>query len=74
MKALFYREYGGSEVLQYDELPRPIPGPRQVLVKVAATSFNPSIGHPRWIPGRGICNRLPARPGYRRRRHDRRGR
>ena len=41
MKALFYREFGGSEVLEYDELPRPVPGPGQVLVKVAATSFNP---------------------------------
>lgn len=41
MKALFYREYGSSEVLQYGELPRPVPGPRQVLVEVAGTSFNP---------------------------------
>jgi NADPH:quinone reductase-like Zn-dependent oxidoreductase len=41
MKALFYRQYGGSEVLEYDDAPRPVPGPRQVLVKVAATSFNP---------------------------------
>jgi NADPH:quinone reductase-like Zn-dependent oxidoreductase len=41
MKALFYHQYGGSEVLEYDEAPRPVPGPRQVLVKVAATSFNP---------------------------------
>jgi NADPH:quinone reductase-like Zn-dependent oxidoreductase len=41
MKALFYRQYGGSEVLEYGEAPRPVPGPRQVLVKVAATSFNP---------------------------------
>jgi NADPH:quinone reductase-like Zn-dependent oxidoreductase len=41
MKALFYRQYGGSEVLEYGDAPRPVPGPRQVLVKVAATSFNP---------------------------------
>jgi NADPH:quinone reductase-like Zn-dependent oxidoreductase len=41
MKALFYRQYGDSGVLEYDEAPRPAPGPRQVLVKVAATSFNP---------------------------------
>lgn len=41
MKALFYRQYGGSEVLEYDEAPRPVPGPQQVLVKVSATSFNP---------------------------------
>lgn len=41
MKALFYRQYGGSDVLEYDELDRPAPGAGQVLVKVAATSFNP---------------------------------
>jgi NADPH:quinone reductase-like Zn-dependent oxidoreductase len=41
MKALLYRGYGGSEVLEYTELPRPTAGPGQVVVKVAATSFNP---------------------------------
>lgn len=41
MKAVRYHEYGGSDVLRYEEAPRPVPGPRQVLVKVAATSFNP---------------------------------
>lgn len=41
MKALFYRQYGGSEVLEYAEVPQPVPGPRQVLIKVVATSFNP---------------------------------
>jgi NADPH:quinone reductase-like Zn-dependent oxidoreductase len=41
MKAVRYDEYGGSDVLRYEEAPRPVPGPRQVLVKVAATSFNP---------------------------------
>ncbi|MGE4028586.1 NADP-dependent oxidoreductase, partial [Mycolicibacterium sp.] len=30
-----------SEVLQYEDAPRPVPGPTQVLVKVAATAFNP---------------------------------
>ena len=41
MKALRYHRYGESDVLQYEETPRPVPGPREVLVKVAATSFNP---------------------------------
>jgi NADPH:quinone reductase-like Zn-dependent oxidoreductase len=41
MQALFYRQYGSSDVLEFDEAPRPVPGPQQVLVKVAATSFNP---------------------------------
>jgi NADPH:quinone reductase-like Zn-dependent oxidoreductase len=41
MKAVLYHRYGGSEVLEYTEVGRPIPGPGQVLVKVAGTSFNP---------------------------------
>lgn len=41
MKAVRYHRYGGSDVLRYEEAPRPVPGPGQVLVKVAATSFNP---------------------------------
>ena len=41
MKAVRYHRYGGSEVLRYEDAPRPVPGPTQVLVKVAATSFNP---------------------------------
>jgi NADPH:quinone reductase-like Zn-dependent oxidoreductase len=41
MKAVRYHEYGGSDVLRYEEAPRPVPGPQQVLVKVAGTSFNP---------------------------------
>ena len=32
MKALRYHRYGGSEVLRYEDAPRPAPGPRQVLV------------------------------------------
>ena len=41
MKAAIYHRYGNSEVLQYDEVERPTPETGQVLVKVAATSFNP---------------------------------
>ncbi len=41
MKAVRYHEYGDSDVLRYEQAPRPVPGPQQVLVKVAATSFNP---------------------------------
>ncbi|WP_123028927.1 NADP-dependent oxidoreductase [Mycolicibacterium stellerae] len=41
MKAVVYRRYGGSEVLKYEDIERPVPGQGQVVVKVAATSFNP---------------------------------
>lgn len=41
MKAVRYHQYGDSTVLRYEDAPRPVPGPAQVLVQVAATSFNP---------------------------------
>ncbi|HVV11329.1 NADP-dependent oxidoreductase [Amycolatopsis sp.] len=41
MKAVRYHRYGGTDVLSYEEAAQPAPGPGQVLVKVAATSFNP---------------------------------
>ncbi|MFO7250430.1 MAG: NADP-dependent oxidoreductase [Actinomycetes bacterium] len=41
MKAVRFHEYGDAGVLGYEEVERPVPGPGQVLVRVAATSFNP---------------------------------
>jgi NADPH:quinone reductase-like Zn-dependent oxidoreductase len=41
MKAVLYHRYGDSEVLQYEDIERPTPRQGQVVVKVAATSFNP---------------------------------
>ncbi len=41
MKAIVVREYGGPEVLKYEEYPDPVPGPGEVLVRVAAASVNP---------------------------------
>lgn len=40
MKAVTYLQYGGPEVLQYIDIPTPVPGPGQVLVRVEATSIN----------------------------------
>ena len=40
MKAMFYTEVGGPEVLQYAEVPDPEPGPGDVVVDVGATSLN----------------------------------
>ena len=40
MKAVVYDRYGDPEVLRIDELPLPIPGEGQVVVKIAATSIN----------------------------------
>lgn len=41
MKAVCFHEYGGPEVLRYEDVDRPRPAAGQVLVRVAATSFNP---------------------------------
>ncbi len=41
MKAIVIHQYGGPEVLKFEEYPDPIPGPGEVLVRVAATSVNP---------------------------------
>jgi NADPH:quinone reductase-like Zn-dependent oxidoreductase len=41
MKAIVVHEYGGPEVLKFEEYPDPVPGPGEVLVRVAASSVNP---------------------------------
>ena len=41
MKAICFHEYGGPEVLRYEDVHRPHPAAGQVLVRFAATSFNP---------------------------------
>ena len=41
MKAVVLHQYGGPEVLKFEEYPDPVPGPGEVLVRVAATSVNP---------------------------------
>jgi NADPH:quinone reductase-like Zn-dependent oxidoreductase len=41
MKAIVVHEYGGPEVLKFQEYPDPVAGPGEVLVRVAAASVNP---------------------------------
>jgi hypothetical protein len=41
MKAVVVHQYGGPEVLKFEEYPDPVPGQGEVLVQVAATSVNP---------------------------------
>jgi NADPH:quinone reductase-like Zn-dependent oxidoreductase len=41
MKAVVVHQYGGPEVLRFEEYPDPVAGPGDVLVRVAATSVNP---------------------------------
>src|SRR6202451_2944962 len=41
MKAVVVHQYGGPDVLKFEEYPDPVAGPGEVLVRVAATSVNP---------------------------------
>jgi NADPH:quinone reductase-like Zn-dependent oxidoreductase len=55
MKAVQFHEYGGVDVLRVEEVPRPTPGPGQVLVEVRAAGIQPGevmiregARHKRW--------------------------
>jgi NADPH:quinone reductase-like Zn-dependent oxidoreductase len=41
MKAILLTEAGGTDRLQYTDIPKPQPGPGEVLLRVAALSINP---------------------------------
>lgn len=41
MKAAFIQQTGPPDVIEYGELPKPTPGPKQALVKVSAVAVNP---------------------------------
>jgi NADPH:quinone reductase-like Zn-dependent oxidoreductase len=41
MKAVRFHEYGDPGVLRYEDVDKPVPAPDEVLIRVAATSFNP---------------------------------
>lgn len=41
MRAVRIYEYGGPEVMRYEDVPRPEPGPGEVLIRVHAAGVNP---------------------------------
>lgn len=41
MKAMTLKAFGGSDAFELRDVPKPVPGPGQVLVRVHATSINP---------------------------------
>ena len=70
MKAVWYEQNGGADILRYGDMPDPEPGPGEVRVRVATSGVNPSdwkrrqgltarIGFPRVIPnqdGAGVID------------------
>lgn len=42
MKSARIHEYGDTSAIRLDTVPRPQPGPAEVLIRVSATSFNPT--------------------------------
>ena len=65
MKALTYYRYGSPDVLQIEELPKPVPTADQILIKVQAVSLNGSdkenlIGKPFYTRFAGL--RKPSNP------------
>src|SRR5437762_7776543 len=44
MKAMVIHEYGGPEVLKYDDVPRAEPKKEQILIRVMAAGVNPADG------------------------------
>jgi NADPH:quinone reductase-like Zn-dependent oxidoreductase len=55
MKAIQLREFGGPEVLRYDDVPIPEPKPGEVLIRVHAVGLNP----PDWYLREGMPNVPP---------------
>jgi len=65
MKAIVAHEYGGPEVLKYEDAPRPEPKENDLLVRVIACGVNPA--DPLVVSGRlakEFGTHLPLIPGY----------
>jgi NADPH2:quinone reductase len=61
MRGLFFRNTGSLDNLQVAELPTPIPGAGEVLVKIFAAAINPS--DPKSVLGKMAETRPPRVPG-----------
>src|ERR1700704_6515560 len=65
MKAVVVHEYGGPDVLKYEDVPRPEPHDNEILVRVIAAGVNPVDGMIRSGKFAQFFNtKLPLIPGY----------
>src|SRR5438093_12604960 len=65
MKAVVVHEYGGPEVLKYEDAPRPEPKEDEILVRVIAAGVNPVDGMIRaGTFAKYSKNAFPMVPGY----------
>lgn len=70
MHAIRVHQFGGPEVLRYEQLPRPEPGPCEVLIRVHAAGMNPPdrylregfVNYPNSLRPTGLA--LPFTPGW----------
>jgi len=54
MKAVWYEQNGGADILEYGDMPDPQPGPGEVRVRVITSGVNPSD----WKRRQGLTNRI----------------
>ena len=54
MKAVWYEQNGGADILVYGDLPDPQPGPGEVRVQVVTSGVNPSD----WKRRQGLTNKI----------------
>jgi len=64
MQAIVLREFGGPDVLRYEEAPPPTFGPGEVLVQVHAVSVNRTLDLKVRQDGGGYGVVLPHRPDH----------
>jgi NADPH:quinone reductase-like Zn-dependent oxidoreductase len=55
MKAIMIHEFGGPEVLKYEDVQEPQPGPGEIRIKIIAAGVNPMD----WKVRRGLVGLLP---------------
>lgn len=61
MRAVTFSEFGGPEVMQLSELPDPVAGAGEVLLRVEAATINPVDAS---VVGGMAASRMPGKPPY----------